>query len=81
MPQIPKYVENLLLRRRRLASSLMDVCCDLDEYCKRIGVDVADADACVCGHVMIYTEPSAAYRLTKGAIEEKLGVQQSDGKP
>lgn len=75
MSQIPKYVENLLLRRRKLASSLMDVCCELDQYCKRIGVNTADADTCTCGHVMIYTEPRAAYRLTKRAIEEKLGVQ------
>ena len=77
MSQIPKYVENLLLRRRRLANSLMDVCCELDEYCKRIGVDVADADACVCGHVMIYTEPSSAYKLTRGAIQETLETQNT----
>lgn len=75
MPQVPKYVETLLLRRRKLASSLIDVCCELDQYCKRIGVDAADADTCICGHVMIYTEPRTAYRLTKEAIEEKLGIQ------
>lgn len=75
MAKIPKYVEKLLLRRRKLAQDMMDVCCDLDSYCKRIGVDPGDADSCIGGHVMIYTEPSAAYRLTKGAIEEKLRVQ------
>lgn len=70
MKQIPKYVQRLLERRRRLASTLISVCGELDDYCRGIGVD--DDSAAIGGHVMIYCEPNAAQTATEQAILDAL---------
>lgn len=64
--QIPKRIKNLLDRRNRLATSLISVCCEIDEYCERLGID--DDDAAIGGHVMIYCEPYNAQIATERAI-------------
>lgn len=69
---IPKNIENLLIRRRRLAISLQEVCAELDEYCYDIGLDINDPDKSIYGDISIYEEPGRAYDNTKNAIKKKL---------
>ena len=70
--QIPKYVEKLLDRREKLASQLISACCEVDEYCERIGVPICDDEACLCTDIMIYCEPWAAKVKTRDAIIKQL---------
>lgn len=81
MSQIPKDVEKLLQKRKNLAEQLMCVGAELDEYCETIGIAPGYEDACLGSHFMIYTEPASAYLLTRTAIEEKLGIRQTDETP
>ena len=69
MKQIPKRIKNLLDRRNRLATSLISVCCEIDEYCERLRID---DDAAIGGHVMIYCEPDNAQAATERAILDAL---------
>ena len=69
---IPKDIENLLVRRRRLAISLQEVCSELDEYCYNIGIDINDSCNSLYGDISIYEEPGRAYDNTKNAIKKKL---------
>lgn len=70
--QIPKYVEKLLDRREKLASQLINACCEVDEYCERIGIPICNDEACLCTDVMIYCEPWAAKEKTREAIINQL---------
>ena len=70
--QIPKYIEKLLDRREKLASQLIDVCCDVDKYCERIGIPACNDESCLCTDVMIYCEPWAAKVKTRDAIIKQL---------
>lgn len=72
MRQIPKYVENLLLRRKKLAEQLLEVCSEVDNYCDKIGVDTNDTDASILSDVTIYFEPWDAIDNTKNAIINAL---------
>lgn len=73
MANIPKYVEKMLQRREQLAYKLRDVGCDLDNYCKSIGLDESWMDdAVLCSDFRIFTEPNLAYRITKKYIQLAL---------
>lgn len=74
---IPKYIERLLQRRRKLAMDLMSVSSDLDHYCERIGVDMDSPYNSVYTDVTIYCEPWTAYNNTKEAIEKALGEREN----
>lgn len=72
MKKIPKYVENMLQRREKLALQLMGVCSQVDEYCEKIGVDMNDPSASLLTHVTIYCEPWTAISCTRNAILKAL---------
>ncbi len=73
MNKVPKYVLKLLERRRKLALELTTVCCRVDNYCEKIGVDMIDGcKNSVLTDVTIYCEPWNAYHNTLDAIEEAL---------
>ena len=73
MVKIPKYVEDLLRRREKLAYKLRDVGAELDRYCKKIGLDEDWMDdAVLCSDFRIFTEPNLAYRITRRYIEIAL---------
>lgn len=74
MRQIPKYVENLLLRRKKLAEQLLEVCSEVDNYCDKIGVDMNDTNASILSDVTIYYEPWNAIDNTKNAIINALNT-------
>lgn len=69
---VPKYVLRLLNRRRKLSGELMSVCCQIDDYCRKIGVDFEDPDACLQSDVRIYCELDGAYYCTLSVIEKTL---------
>lgn len=73
---IPKYIDNLLIRRKKLAMQLMDVSSKIDEYCEKIGVDMMDSSNSVLTDVTIYCEPWTAYTNTKRAIEMALAERK-----
>lgn len=56
--KIPKYVQNLIIRRERLAKKLMIVSVELDEWLEKQGIPLC-ADYTVTG-CMIYCEPETA---------------------
>lgn len=64
--EIPKYVQELIDRRFRLAIMLEETAYKLDNWLDANGIDV-DADSYRTG-VLIYTEPSAAKRVVEEAI-------------
>ena len=70
---IPKYVEELLERREKLAWKLRDVGNKLDKYCAKIGLDEEWMDdAILCSDFRIFTEPDVAHRITRQYIEIAL---------
>ena len=76
---IPKYVQDLLRRRYKLALKLADVCSEVDAYCEKIGIDITTkeyADIMLHGHVGIYTEPYIALKEVFEAIENKLNEEK-----
>lgn len=75
---VPKYVLRLLERRRRLAMELMSVCHKVDEYCKSIGVDFNDPDACLQTDVRIYCEFDGGYDSTLSVIKKTLGIAEDE---
>lgn len=72
MKQIPIYVETLLLKRKKLAEQLLEVCAEIDNYCDEIGVDMNDTDASILTDVTIYCEPWNAINNTRNAIINAL---------
>lgn len=72
MQEIPQYVAKLISRRQKLAESLQTVSFELDQYCKRIGIDIYDDDYCLGTHEMIYLEPKTAASRTIKAIKSQL---------
>ena len=79
MAEIPKYVIELLKKRTILSRKLRVVCCELDDYCRKIGVDFNDPDACLMSDVRIYCEEDAAYSSTKKVIEKTLARKDQKG--
>lgn len=73
MNNVPKYILKLLDRRRKLALELTSVCCKIDDYCTKIGVDMTEScKNSVLTDVTIYCEPCNARENTENAIREAL---------
>lgn len=67
--KIPKYVEQMIKRRERLAWELMEVSWELDEWLEKNNVSTGtDYTSTGC---MIYCEPSTAARLVREDILNK----------
>ena len=67
--KIPKYVEQMIKRRERLAWELIEVSCDLDEWLEKNNISTGtDYTSTGC---MIYCEPSTAARLVREDILNK----------
>ena len=75
---VPKYALKLLERRRRLAQELMCACYAVDEYCKKIGVDFNDPNACSMTDIRIYCEVDGAYGDTLAAIKKALDIENEN---
>lgn len=75
MANIPKYILDLLEKRRELAYKLIDINTQLNEYADKLGVIDMD-EACRCSSFMIYTEPDAAKRASLSAFEEALANRE-----
>lgn len=67
--KIPKYVEQMIKRRERLAWELIEVSCDLDEWLEKNNVSTGTDYTSTGG--MIYWEPSTAARLVREDILNK----------
>lgn len=73
MKSVPKYILKLLDRRYKLAMELNDVCCKIDKYCEKVGVDMIEScKNSVLTDVTIYCEPWNAIVNTRQAIEKAL---------
>ena len=71
--KIPKKIEKLIERRKKLAEDLNSVSFTLDKWIEEHGGDLTDPD--ICGSVitgcMIYCEPdNAAFVVTKYILEK-----------
>lgn len=64
--KIPKYVQNLIIRRERLAKELMNVSSELDGWLEKQGIPL-DADYTITG-CMIYCEPETARKCVEEDI-------------
>lgn len=64
--KIPKYVQNLIVRRERLALQLMDVSSKLDDWLEIQGIPLG-TEYCATG-CMIYCEP----QLARECVEENI---------
>lgn len=64
--KIPKYIQNLIIRRERLANELMIVSTNLDEWLEKQGIPLgAEYTATSC---MIYCEPESARKCVEEDI-------------
>ena len=66
--KIPKCVDKLIDRRARLASDLMDVCGELDDWLDKNGIEAEFEDT--RGGVEIYTNPYDSAKRIRQAIRE-----------
>lgn len=67
--KIPKYVEQLIQKRERLAWELMEVSADLDEWLKKNNIPTGtEYTGTGC---MIYCEPSIAAKCVREEILNK----------
>lgn len=64
--KIPKHIQNLIIRRERLANELMTVSTNLDERLEKQGIPLG-AEYTMTG-CMIYCEPES----TRKCIEEDI---------
>lgn len=67
--KIPKYIEQLIKRRERLAWELINIGTKLDEWLEKN--DIPTGDKYTTTGCMIYCEPSAASRLLMEDILNK----------
>ena len=73
--KIPKYIDNLISRRERLAYELEDVCITLEVWLEKNGWDdLLDGDLMedTRGGVEIYVNPSKSANRIRKYIEDKL---------
>ena len=72
--KIPKYIEELLNKREKLAYQLNECNVKLDDWLEKRGADLADNDICdaVISGCMIYCEPTTAKHLIIDYIQNKL---------
>ena len=64
--KIPKYIQNLIIRRERLANELMIVSVNLDEWLEKQGIP-RGAEYTTSG-CMIYCEPENARKCVEEDI-------------
>lgn len=64
--KIPKYIQDLIIRREKLANKLMIVSIDLDEWLEKQGIPLG-ADYTMTG-CMIYCEPESARKCVEEDI-------------
>ena len=67
--KIPKYVENLIDKRQKLAEKLMIISCELDEWL--IKNDIHMGEEYTCTGCMIYCEPENAAQCVREDILSK----------
>ena len=67
--KIPKYIDELLRRRTKLARQLDIVCYSLDDWLDKNGVE--PDSACYHTGVETYVNPDASEREVRRAIEKK----------
>lgn len=73
--KIPKYIDNLISRRERLAYELEDACRALEEWLEKNGWDdMLDGDLMEDTHggVEIYVNPDESADRIRRYIEDKL---------
>ena len=72
--KIPKKIEKLLDKREKLATELMSVNTELDNWLESKGADLTDEDITdgVLTGCMIYAEPWTANRIVRDYVENKL---------
>lgn len=72
--KIPKYIEELLNKREKLAYQLNECTVKLDDWLEKNGADLMDKDICdaVISGCMIYAEPTTAKYLVMEYIRNKL---------
>jgi hypothetical protein len=75
--KIPKYIDKLIDRRSRLASALIDVCGELDDWLEKNGVDTEMEDT--RGGVEIYVNPYSSAERIRQAIRE-AGVENGSNR-
>ena len=73
---VPKRIINLLNKRAKLSRELNAVCTEIDHYCRDIGVDFLDPDACLQTDIRIYCETDAGYTSTLSVIKKTLGIAE-----
>lgn len=64
--KIPKYIQDLIIRREKLANELMNVSSELDEWLEKQGIPLG-AEYTVTG-CMIYCEPEIARKCVEEDI-------------
>ena len=69
--KIPKYIDQALKRRTRLAFQLMDACIKVDDYLDKNSIYPPDEDWLT--GVEIYANPYEAEKEVRKAIEEAEG--------
>ena len=74
---VPNYAMELLQKRKDLATMLISVSKELDEYCCRIGLSV-DSEICLGKDIAIYTTPDIAYDTTRLAIARQLSENEQN---
>ena len=67
--KIPKYIDNLLKRRTKLACRLDDVCNELDAWLDKNGIE--PDSACYRTGVETYVNPHISEMEVRNAIERK----------
>ena len=67
--KIPKYIDNLLKRRTKLAEQLSFVCGTVDNWLRTNGVE--PDEACWLSGCEIYVNPVVAEDEVRRSIEEK----------
>ena len=72
--KIPKYIENLLNKREKLAYQLNECNIKLENWLVKNGANLTDDDICdaVISGCMIYCEPTNARNLVEYYILNKL---------
>lgn len=66
--KIPKYVDNLIERRMKLALELMDVSTQLEDWLEKKGFDLSEMSDYTTTGCMIYCEPYDAAELLRQDI-------------
>lgn len=67
--KIPKYVENLIDKRQKLAEKLMIISCELDEWLEKNNIPLGTEYTCT--GCMIYCEPANAAQCVREDILSK----------